>query len=170
MVKIIQDFKDWKKTKKIAADAEYKMNQKFDEMLGRVSVGEYLRNVAREALFYENLPMAKDQDNPTKAEIRTFDNYVVQASKICRANSCFYMLVDPFSKIDGKRYNEKSEEMHRCISNHEAGVIFEKYCDGCSAFKDLIEYQSLKAQNAQAQRTYALAKKNLLDNFRFRKK
>ena len=170
MVKIIQDFKDWKKTKKIAVDAEYKMNQKFDEMLGRVSVDEYFRNVAREALFYENLPMAKDQDNPTKAEIRIFNSYAEQASKICRANSCFYMLYDPFSKIDGKRYNEKSKEIHRCINNHKVGVIFEKYCDGCSAFKDLIEYQSLKAQNAEAQRTYELAKKNLLDNFRFRKK
>ena len=170
MVKIIQDFKDWKKTKKIAADAEYKMNQKFDEMLGRVSVDEYFRNVAREALFYENLPMAKDQDNPTKDEIRTFDSYVVQASKICRANSCFYMLYDPFSKTDGKRYNEKSKEIHRCINNHKVGVIFEKYCDGCSAFKDLVEYRSLKAQNAQAQRNYGLAKEILLDNFRFRKK
>ena len=170
MVKIIQDFKDWKKTKKIAADAEYKMNQKFDEMLGQVSVDEYFRNSAREALFYENLPTAENQDNPTKDEIRTFNSYLAQAAKICRANSCFYMLYDPFVKIDGKRYNEKSKEVHRCINNHKAGVIFEKYCDGCSAFKDLIEYQSLKAQYAEAQRTYALAKKNLLDNFRFRKK
>ena len=49
-------------------------------------------------------------------------------------------------------------------------MIFEKYCDGCSAFKDLVEYRSLKAQNAQAQRNYGLAKEILLDNFRFRKK
>ena len=159
MTTIIQDFKDWQQTKQDTVVAQQKLSKQFNHMLGHVSIPHFGHNVAIESAFIKSSPDPKTEPQECK---QYMDNY----AHLCHAYPCFYVMYNPFDHIGmDKVYNEK--QVQRCMNNLTDGTIYEAFCQGCDAFRDLVKYQSLYAQFKIAQEKQKEAKQKLLSNFVF---
>ena len=164
MIKLIQDCKNWKN----ARVAYRKANRDLIKYANSVAVEFDFKQFPDFLDDLRQFAASLSKDKSDSDYIKSFK----QGIKNVQGPACLYRIVYklPDDNFWLGQYLYKDVEINRCINNRPDGMIYEKLCDGCSHFKELVEYQSLKAQYAEAQRTYALAKKNLLDNFRFRKK
>lgn len=159
MLQIIQDYKDWKEAKKNTDIAQQKVSKQFNSMLGHVSLPHFGYNVSIQAAFVKSAPDPKTQPQECKQYVDTY-------SHMCHAYPCFYVIYNPFDHIGvNKIYSENEAE--RCMNNLEDGTIYEAFCQGCSAFKDLVKYQSLNAQLKIAQEEQNQAKQKLLNDLCF---
>ena len=159
MLKIIQDYHNWKEAKKNTVVAQQNVSKKFNSMLGQISLPHFGHNISIESAFIKSAPDPKTQPQECKQYMDTY-------SHICHAYPCFYVIYNPFDHIGvNKVYTEKQAQ--RCMNNLEDGTIYETFCRDCDAFKDLVQYQSLYAQFKMAQEKQNQAKQKLLDNFRF---
>ena len=159
MLKIIQDYHNWKETKKNTVIAQQNVSKQFNSMLGQVSLPHFGHNISIESAFIKSAPDPKTQPQECKQYMDTY-------SHMCHAYPCFYVIYNPFDHIGvDKIYTEKQAQ--RCMNNLEDGTIYETFCRDCDAFKDLVQYQSLYAQFKMAQEKQNQAKQKLLDNFRF---
>lgn len=155
-MQIIQDYKDWKKAKKATEIAKSKKDVQFATMLEQVSIPHFGYNYSIESAFIKSSPDPKSKPQECK---QYMDNY----AHLCHAYPCFYVMYNPFK--DNNDYKE--EQVQRCMNNLADGTIYESFCQGCSAFKDLVKYQSLLAQFKIAYEKQKEAKQKLLSNFIF---
>ena len=171
----MQDYKNWKNLKKDVRKEKRHLRALRKSMTEVCDSETFSDNVAKTRMFAWVLRNNIGNKN--------FKDVINKCSQKYRTSSCFYKLLFAFdaplvpvpdlvSSMVGV-YKVKyriTSGVISCPNVQTDGGFDEERCADCAHFKDLIEYQSLKAQNAEAQRTYELAKKNLLDNFRFRKK
>jgi len=180
MFTIFQDYKDYRKAKKIEKSIELKLINKFKEMLEITSFQEIGNYELKVGIL---TACAKELKNHPE----TFQKYLDEKAPLVYAPSCFCTfslavnlepkdLIQSIAlfevakeELDKSRYTEK--KVIRCIHNPEDGVIKEHYCANCSIdkFRNLVEYHSLKGDLQQAQALTKTAKQKFLDNFSFTK-
>lgn len=158
-MQIIQDYKSWKEAKKNTKLTKSKLATHFNAMLGHVSLEHYDSNMLSEAVCMKHAP--NPEITPTE-----FKKYMETFAKDCHAYPCFYVVNNPFDFIGINNIN-REKQTKRCINNREDGMVYEAFCHDCPCFKDLVEYQSLKAQLQTAQDEQKTAKQKLLSNFMF---
>ena len=180
MFTIIQDYKNYRQTKKTTKLVSDKLNSKFQNMIqpiGLCELNEYRLEVGILGIYAKEL-------NTTYGITET-RKYISEKGPLVHLPSCFCYataanLLEPKNIIQTVAVQDlaKKERIEctennaiRCVHNFECGIIREDLCANCpkDTFKNLVEYHSLKAEMQDAQQQEKNAKQKLLSHFQFRK-
>ena len=161
MIKLIQDYKNWKN----ARVAYRKANRDLIQYANSVAVEFDFKQFPD---FLDDLrqfaaSLSKDKSDPDY--IKSFK----QGIKNVQGPACLYRIVYklPDDNFWLGQYLYKDAEINRCINNRPDGMIYEKLCDGCSHFKELVEYQSLAGRVKSLKEERKDAKQKFFGNFAF---
>ena len=177
MVKIIQDYKNYRTAKKAQENLESDLKRKLKSIVKLISLSEFEEYNHQFEMFTTCADSVyKDKgENALKEYLKENDPLVHAPSCFCMVSVGFYLrpgsileaivALDIVEKERDKKIKEK--DIIRCLHNHENGLIDENCCSNCPAerFRDLAEYQSLRGQYTDAQKATALAKQTLLAHF-----
>lgn len=181
MFTIIQDYKNYRQTKKTMKMVNDKLNSKFQNMIQPIGLHE----LNRYALEVGILSLYTNELNTTYG-ITEAQKYLSEKGPLVHLPSCFCYasaanLLKPKGIIQTVAVLDLAKKEHiectennaiRCVHNIESGIIHEDLCANCpkDTFKNLVEYHSLKGQLQDAQQQEKNAKQKLLSHFQFRKR
>ena len=163
MIKLIQDYKNWKNARVEYKKANRDLIEYATSVVAEVDLKQWADLLEARRQFNVSLPKDKLQMNHAEKYIQAYEEGV----KTCRGPACFYRIViyESPDKIGGWVY--KDNVLYRCINNHVDGIIYENLCDGCSHFKELVEYQSLAGTVKSLKKKQETAKQKFFGNFAF---
>ena len=161
MMKLIQDYKNLKN-----ARVEYKKaNRDLIQYANSVAVEldfkqlpDFLDDLRQ---FAASLPNDKSQPDYVEKYTKAY----TESLKTYRGPACLYRIVYKLPYDDGYLY--KNNVLDRCINNRPDGEIFENLCDGCSHFKELVEFQAFAGRVKSLKEERKNAKQKFLSNFVF---
>ena len=181
MFPIIQDYKDYRKTKKTAQAIKDRLDKHFKGMVKPVSLFELKKYNLQASLLvkYGNIVLEE-------TGIEGLNKYLEEKAPLVHAPSCFcttfassylkdnplanFMFAFPLKSLEEQERSALNENnVVRCIHNHEDGKLSENYCANCppDRFKALLEFHSLKGDLQRAQEQQKQAKEKLLAHLPF---
>ena len=156
-----QDYKNWKLARKEFKKAKTDLDAYYQSIIKDVKLPEYIWNIKVMNLFIESMP--KDEGQPDFKE-KFVAEYEMHSS-IWHAKSCFYRLRDKMYAGTLFEQDLSLKEVQRCMNNHEDGTIHEFACCTCQHFKELVQYQMLIADVAEAKQKRENARKQFFSHF-----
>ena len=161
MIKLIQDYKNWKSARVEYKDAKRDWVKYINSIVTEVDYKQLPDMLDSLHQFHESLPKDKSQPDYVQA----YEDSI----KTCRSPSCIYRIVYKLPNDDcwKGRYLFKANEFNRCINNRVDGKISEELCDGCSYFKELVEFQALTGKVENLKKERQIAKQKFFGNFVF---
>ena len=171
MLRIIQDYKIWKK---LRADARHQLRQAESykySIAQKMEYPEYIKNAKKLELLFAALPPENAPD---------FAKAYATGKKRFRGPACFFG-IDPTAKISLESFgllgytpifgNQMfKQSILRCCNNNDDGLINESDCQGCPKFDELVKYNVLAATAARTQQQCEVAKQKFLQHFKIFKK
>ena len=165
MIKLIEDYKNYRKAKArfdIALDDLY---EQYKSMVVYVSVEECVENITVSKMFFERwLPKDSGEPNHREKFVAAFEGGI----KFFRLPYCFYQLN---SKSSCKIVSDEGvidfdyKTIGRCVCNYKSEEIFEGCCDGCPNSFEMTKYRLLALFVEAAEEKREDAKKRLMSHF-----
>lgn len=158
MSQIIQDYKNWKNLCVMQKDAQSFLYKYRDTFLTKyISVEEMNRIYTRKTALYISFAQMRRRhpDSSPKDIIEKGNNLL----KRFRLDACFYRPCDGHFM-----------QLISCENMDEDDCIKDVLCDGCAFADSRKKYEYLLKQVIDLEKQKEIAKRKLLDNFRFRKK
>ena len=182
MVKIIQDYKNYRTAKKAQENLESDLERYLKSIVKPISLSELNKYCYALGLL---TTYAKSFD--AEKDANALKEYLNEKAPLVQAPSCFCIVsvgfyLRPGSILEAIVASEivkeerdkkiKEKDIIRCLHNHENGLIDENGCSKCpkKRFSELVEYQSLRGQYMDAQKATALAKQTLFAHLPFIKR
>ena len=166
MIKLIQDYKNWKNARVAYRKANRDLIQYANSVAVELDFKQWPDFLDALRKFAASLS-PKDKIQPDYAE--KYIQAYTEGVKSVRGPACLYRIVYklPDDNFWLGQYLYKDAEINRCINNRPDGMIYEKLCDGCSHFKELVEYQSLAGRVKSLKEERKDAKQKFFGNFAF---
>lgn len=163
MGKVKQDYKIWKQAKAETKRCENVMEEykyKITDAMSDKEWQEYSNKVMEiHTLMKDKRITVTDAD---------FSEKYADDMKQLQAKGCFFRVYRPIyiPHLDCTDFTFIGDDSYRCANNHTNGQIYEKHCEGCPKFNELVEYQMLETNVKLAREKQRAAWQVLLNNFR----
>ena len=160
---LVQDYKNWRKSRKELKKAVADLYQSYEPITTEVDLNGWLGCLGARRVLVE---MLKGLEGPDFDKM--YDTMIGLWRQEYPTPFCFFKLKHPTNNVLMPEYLTVKEDL-RCINNHENGHIDEKHCAECPRFAGLVAYQSLCGLVDDLQQKEQEAKRKLISRFRLSK-
>ena len=160
---LVQDYKNWRKSRKELKKAVADLYQSYEAITTDVDLDGWFSCNSARAVLFEMLKGVEGSDFD-----KLHDKMVELWRKEYPTPFCFFRLKHPTNNMFMPEYLTVKEDL-RCINNHENGYYNEKHCAECPRFAGFIKYQSLRGLVDDLQQKEQEARQKLISRFRLSK-